>query len=196
MNNESTFLNDKIIRQALSYSVDRESIVKLIGGKVAQGLYSSALPYGHVLNGYTFDLAKANALLNEAGYLDSNHDGIREKNGQKIVLNYYESADHGSSDANIIAQSLQSEAKKIGIEIKLNQVENVNDIKAAGTFDLCSANDSSAPTGDPETFVQQRYLSTGSNNTGRYKNEEVDHLIQQFSTAYDLNQSTHLAKKK
>ena len=60
-----------------------------------------------------FDLAKANALLNEAGYLDSNHDGIREKNGQKIVLNYYESADHGSSDANIIAQSLQSEAKKL-----------------------------------------------------------------------------------
>lgn len=195
MNNESTFLNDKIIRQALSYSVDRESIVKLIGGKVAQGLYSSALPYGHVFNGYTFDLAKANALLNEAGYLDSNHDGIREKNGQKIVLNYYESADHGSSDANIIAQSLQSEAKKIGIEIKLNQVENVNDIKAAGTFDLCSANDSSAPTGDPETFVQQRYLSTGSNNTGRYKNEEVDHLIQQFSTAYDLNQRQDLAKK-
>lgn len=195
MNNESTFLNDKIIRQALSYSVDRESIVKLIGGKVAQGLYSSALPYGHVLNGYTFDLAKANALLNEAGYLDSNHDGIREKDRQKIVLNYYESADHGSSDANIIAQSLQSEAKKIGIEIKLNQVENVNDIKAAGTFDLCSANDSSAPTGDPETFVQQRYLSTGSNNTGRYKNEEVDHLIQQFSTAYDLNQRQDLAKK-
>lgn len=195
MNNESTFLNDKIIRQALSYSVDRESIVKLIGGKVAQGLYSSALPYGHVLNGYTFDLTKANALLNEAGYLDSNHDGIREKDGQKIVLNYYESADHGSSDANIIAQSLQSEAKKIGIEIKLNQVENVNDIKAAGTFDLCSANDSSAPTGDPETFVQQRYLSTGSNNTGRYKNEEVDHLIQQFSTAYDLNQRQDLAKK-
>lgn len=195
MNNESTFLNDKIIRQALSYSVDRESIVKLIGGKVAQGLYSSALPYGHVLNGYTFDLAKANALLNEAGYLDSNHDGIREKDGQKIVLNYYESVDHGSSDANIIAQSLQSEAKKIGIEIKLNQVENVNDIKAAGTFDLCSANDSSAPTGDPETFVQQRYLSTGSNNTGRYKNEEVDHLIQQFSTAYDLNQRQDLAKK-
>ena len=195
MNNESTFLNDKIIRQALSYSVDRESIVKLIGGKVAQCLYSSALPYGHVLNGYTFDLAKANALLNEAGYLDSNHDGIREKDGQKIVLNYYESADHGSSDANIIAQSLQSEAKKIGIEIKLNQVENVNDIKAAGTFDLCSANDSSAPTGDPETFVQQRYLSTGSNNTGRYKNEEVDHLIQQFSTAYDLNQRQDLAKK-
>lgn len=195
MNNESTFLNDKIIRQALSYSVDRESIVKLIGGEVAQGLYSSALPYGHVSNGYTFDLSKANALLDEEGYVDSDHDGIREKEGQKIVLNYYESADHGSSDANIIAQSLQSEAKKIGIEIKLNQVENVNDIKAAGTFDLCSANDSSAPTGDPETFVQQRYLSTGSNNTGRYKNEEVDRLIQQFSTTYDLNQRQELAKK-
>ena len=195
MNNDSSFLSDIVIRKALSYSVDRESIVKLIGGEVAQGLYSSALPYGNVSNGYSFDLTKANALLDEAGYLDNDNDGIRERNGEKIILNYYESADHGSSDANIIAQSLQSEAKKIGIEIKLNQVENINDIKAAGTFDLCSANDSSAPTGDPETFVQQRYLSTGSNNTGRYKNEEVDRLIQQFSTTYDLSQRQELAVK-
>ena len=115
------------------------------------------------------------------------------ENGQEIILNYYESADHGSADANIIAQSMQSEAKKIGIKIKLNQVENVNDIKAAGTFDLCSANDSSAPTGDPETFIQQRYLSTGSSNTGRYKNANLDNLIQQFSTIYDLKQRQQLA---
>lgn len=36
---------------------------------------------------------------------------VLEKDGQEIILNYYESADHGSADANIIAQSMQSEAK-------------------------------------------------------------------------------------
>lgn len=46
MNNETTFLSDLTIRKALSYSVDRKSIVKLIGGKEATGLYSSVLPYG------------------------------------------------------------------------------------------------------------------------------------------------------
>ena len=69
----------------------------------------------------------------------------------------------------------------------------MNDIKAAGTFDLCSANDSSAPTGDPEIFIQQRYFSTGSSNTGRYKNSNLDNLIQQFSTTYDLKQRQQLA---
>ena len=193
MNNETTFLSDLTIRKALSYSVNRKSIVKLIGGKEATGLYSSALPYGDVSNGYSLNLKEANRLLDEAGYVDTNNDGIREKDGQEIILNYYESADHGSADANIIAQSMQSEAKKIGIKIKLNQVENVNDIKAAGTFDLCSANDSSAPTGDPEIFIQQRYLSIGSSNTGRYKNPNLDNLIQQFSTTYDLKQRQQLA---
>lgn len=193
MNNETTFLSDLTIRKALSYSVNRKSIVKLIGGKEATGLYSSALPYGDVSNGYSLNLKEANRLLDEAGYVDTNNDGIREKDGQEIILNYYESADHGSADANIIAQSMQSEAKKIGIKIKLNQVENVNDIKAAGTFDLCSANDSSAPTGDPEIFIQQRYFSTGSSNTGRYKNSNLDNLIQQFSTTYDLKQRQQLA---
>ena len=193
MNNESTFLSDINIRKALSYSVDRENIVKLVGGQAATGLYSSALPYYEVQTNYDFDLDKANQILDEAGYIDTNQDGIREKDGQALILNYYESADHGSADANIIAQSLQSEASKMGIQIQINQVENVNDIKAAGTFDLCSANDSTAPTGDPEVFLQARYLSTGSTNTGRYKNNQVDALIQNLSTTFDLNKRHELA---
>ena len=138
MNNETTFLSDLTIRKALSYSVNRKSIVKLIGGKEATGLYSSALPYGDVSNGYSLNLKEANRLLDEAGYVDTNNDGIREKDGQEIILNYYESA-------------------------------------------------------DPEIFIQQRYLSTGSSNTGRYKNSNLDNLIQQFSTTYDLKQRQQLA---
>ena len=193
MNNESTFLSDINIRKALSYSVDRENIVKLVGGEVAKGLYSAALPYSDVSNAYVFDLEKANQILDEAGYVDTNQDGIREKDGQNIVLNYYESADHGSADANIIAQSLQSETTKIGIQVQINQVENVNDIKAAGTFDLISANDSTAPTGDPEVFLQARYVTGSVNNTGRYTNAEVDALIKQLSSTFDMKERQNLA---
>lgn len=55
----------------------------------------------------------------KAGYVDTNNDGIREKDGQEIILNYYESADHGSADANIIAQSMQSEAKRLVLKLNL-----------------------------------------------------------------------------
>lgn len=194
MNNNSAFLSNKVLRQALSYAIDRESIVKLTGGEVANSLYSTVLPYGKGLNNpYTYDLQKANELLDANGYQDTNNDGIREMNGQNIILEYYESADHGSSDAGIIAQAIQNEAKQIGISVEIKQVENLADIKAAGTFDMCSANDSSAPTGDPEIFLQLHYRTGVSGNIGRYSNENVDQLINQLSVTFDLEQRQEIA---
>lgn len=59
----------------------------------------------------------------------------------------------------ILLRNLCKVKQKIGIKIKLNQVENVNDIKAAGTFDLCSANDSSAPTGDRNLYSTTLFIN-------------------------------------
>jgi len=195
LNHESPFLQDVHIRKALSYAVDRNSIVALTGGDPAVGLYSTALPYGNdVKNGYPLDLDKANQILDKAGYIDTDQDGIREMNGQNIVLQYYESADHGSSDANIIAQSIQSDAAKIGLSIEIKAVENLSDIKASGTFDMCSANDSTAPTGDPEIFLQLHYLSDASGNISRYKNAQIDALINELSVTFDNEKRQALAK--
>ncbi|WP_041139546.1 ABC transporter substrate-binding protein [Beduini massiliensis] len=196
MNNTSQFLSDQTLRQALSYAIDRHSIVQLTGGKEALGLYSSALPYGEgITNAYDYNPKEAIRLLDQAGYVDSNGDGIREINGRNIVIEYYESADHGSSDASIIAQSIQNEAKEIGISIHINQVENLADIKASGTFDMCSANDSTAPTGDPEVFLQFHYRSGAKENIARYTNPTVDQMILTLAGTFDIKERQELSKE-
>ena len=58
-------------------------------GEAARGLYNSDnVPYVTKDNspGYTYNLEKAKKLLEEAGYTDSNNDGILEKNGKDFEL--------------------------------------------------------------------------------------------------------------
>lgn len=187
MNNTNEFLSQLPIRKALSMACNRDEIVSLIGGTNAKGLYPTALPYGYFEDLYAYSIEKANQVLDEANMIDTNQDGIREYNGKNIILHYYGSADHGSADSSIISQHLQGEVKKIGIQMELHQVENLNEIKNTGAFDLCFANDSTAPTGDPEVFLQLRYLTGGSSNTARYSNEKVDQLINELYSIYDLD---------
>ncbi|MCI0474921.1 MAG: ABC transporter substrate-binding protein, partial [Anaerolineales bacterium] len=87
---KSTF-QDKAVRQALLYATDRQRIVNdLLQG---QGLlapsplepgtwaYNSAVPI------YPFDLERAKALLDGAGWRDTNNDGTREKDRVELAFN-------------------------------------------------------------------------------------------------------------
>ena len=85
------FLDDRV-RQALFYGLDRESIVNdiLLGyAEVAQGHAA-----GHLLclrsrpdhDEYDFDPEKAKSLLAEAGWTDTDGDGIVDKDGQPLRL--------------------------------------------------------------------------------------------------------------
>ena len=192
MNNESTFLNDKIIRQALSYSVDRESIVKLIGGKVAQGLYSSALPYGHVLNGYTFDLAKANALLNEAGYLDSNHDGIREKDGQKLTIKWLTYPSR--QELPLLAEAAQSTLKEIGMDVQINATADHNSIwKDTSAWDVYVGANVNCGLGDPTNFFSTHCLDASTKNRGQYHSDKLEELAVQLNSTFDTTERNQIA---
>ena len=80
------------MRQALFYALDRESIVNdiLLGyAEVAQGtqpVISYAYAPDQITTNYTYDPEKAKALLAEAGWTDSDGDGIVDKDGERAVL--------------------------------------------------------------------------------------------------------------
>lgn len=195
MNREREFLKNRVIRQAISYAIDRETYAQLIGGVKGVGIYSPALACGEGLSDtYAYDLDQANAVLDAAGYLDTDQDSVREINGKPITLEYYLAADHGSSDAAIIAQAVQSDVQKAGIQINLMQTENMSDIKASRTYDLCSANDSTAPTGDPEVFLRLHYLSGAADNYAGYSDAETDELIQSLATIFDSDERQQQAR--
>ncbi len=95
-NTQINKLSDVRVRQALMYALDRRSFLQLEYGSdqlVALGMApisktSWAYPGDEKLNAYDYDLDKANALLDEAGWIDTNGNGIRDKDGEELELTW------------------------------------------------------------------------------------------------------------
>jgi peptide/nickel transport system substrate-binding protein len=76
-------LRDRIVRQAMAHAIDKQQIVDVaeLGlGTPGLGLVPAALGkfYASELEDYAYDIPLANRMLDEAGYLDTDGDGIRE----------------------------------------------------------------------------------------------------------------------
>lgn len=119
--------NDKQLRLAVSHAIDKESIAaNLFYGleTKADNLLSRSLPYCDLdLEPYGYNLKKAKQLLEVAGWIDGDGDGIREKAGQKLAgeILYKSEMTVNHDLALTIAESL----KEIGIEIKVNGLDMV-----------------------------------------------------------------------
>ncbi len=81
-------LGDVRVRQALAHAIDYDTIIN----EVNEGTSPATSPFAYgwyqcdIARPYPYDVEAANALLDEAGFVDSDGDGIREKDGQKLSL--------------------------------------------------------------------------------------------------------------
>ena len=110
---------DQTVREAISSAVDKDAIVESIYGGLydkADTFFSRSLPYCDVEQTiYNFDLDHANQILDEAGYTDTDGDGIREKDGVKLSASFmYQTG--SASDYNLVVY-ICDQASKIGIEL-------------------------------------------------------------------------------
>lgn len=115
-------LEDRRVKQAMVLALNRPLIAELVYSGLAQpgcGL----LPrwaYGDFVNPSlecTFDLDQANAILDEAGYVDTDGDGIRETaSGLPLEFDYWTGFDRHIDTGEIWARDL----KKIGIQLNVS----------------------------------------------------------------------------
>lgn len=115
---------DKRIRQAFAYCIDRKAIIDqvLFGESVAPNVY---LPKEHPLYAgdenltiYNFDPEKGKALLAEAGWTDTDGDGIVDKGGQPFQVTYGTTA--GNRLREQVTQIIQAQLKgNCGISVEL-----------------------------------------------------------------------------
>lgn len=110
---------DQTVREAISSAVDKDAIVESIYGGLydkADTFFSRSLPYCDVEQTvYNFDLDHANQILDEAGYTDTDGDGIREKDGVKLSASFMFQTGSASDD-NLVVY-ICDQASKIGIEL-------------------------------------------------------------------------------
>ena len=181
LNFEKPYMKELAFRQALCYGMDKETYAtELVGGTPAKGPFNELLPFGYTGEDYyQYNPEKANELLDELGYLDTDGDGIRECNGENIVLQYISRTNHGA-DANNIGIAMQQQYKEIGIGMEVSQMENYADLANNGDFDMLWERWTSAPTGDCQYFIESGYVTDAAGNYGKYSNVALDTINEEL----------------
>ncbi|MBF4805695.1 MAG: nickel ABC transporter, nickel/metallophore periplasmic binding protein [Pseudoleptotrichia goodfellowii] len=170
MNTTSSILGDLNVRKALNHAVDKESIAKNIFDgieKPADTIFAPNVPHTNVkLEKYGYDLAKAEAMLDKAGW-KKGADGIREKNGKKMVLSFPYISSKVTDKS--IGEYIQGEWKKIGIQVELKAMEEKAywQNATAKNYDIMSDFSWGAPW-DPHAFLTAMADNSASNTNPDY----------------------------
>jgi len=167
--------DDKRVRQALNYAIDRDAIDKALYQGYAEPM-TSPLPssqwgFDKSLKGYSYDPEKAKALLKEAGY----------PNGFKVEFLSYNSARGYNPAGAELAVAVQGYLKKIGVETEIQKMEigaflaQIRSGKYGGIFTVGWTGDN----GDPDNFLYELFGSAKIpvTNTPRYKSPEADKIM-------------------
>ncbi|PBC61127.1 ABC transporter substrate-binding protein [Streptomyces sp. Tue6028] len=188
------FDNPKV-RQAISYAVDRTSVINAAGGSSLAEPATTYLPdqksfgytpYDHFPAGKSGNPAKAKELLKEAGY----------KNGLSITLTHSNSKDFETSPE--IATALQDALKKAGITVKLQGLEDndysdkIHSAKTEPGLFLAHWG-ADWPSGGPflaPIFDGRQIVKDGANfNTGFLDDKSVNAEIDAINKLTDLDQA-------
>lgn len=205
-------LSDIRVREALSKAIDRDILVEVgygPAGRPTCNLVPAPAIYASDNTGcLTQDIAGAKALLDEAGWADTDGDGIREKDGMKLSLLYQTSTNAVRQDFQALIKQWWSE---IGVETELRNLD-------ASVF-------FGGDPGSPDTFQKfyadvemyanvfdgtdpQAYLAAyrcgnepkpssqwQGENINRFCDPEYDKLIDELAVTGDLNKRGEIAKK-
>jgi peptide/nickel transport system substrate-binding protein len=117
-------LSEFCVRKAISLALDRQQMVDTIyygdSSVVQQPQLPQMASYDESLGILKFDSEEAKATLESCGWVDSDDDGIREKNGIKASTNYLTTS--GNAVRLKASQILQASLKEVGIEVALTYV--------------------------------------------------------------------------
>lgn len=195
------FLADKKVRQAFALAIDRDTIAKQlygVSGQATANFLVAPEQYVSPNTSYEFNLDKAAALLDEAGWQDTNGNGIRDKDGVEMQMVFQTSVNTLRQKTQaIIKQSLQSlgvgvELKSIDPSVYFSSDPSNNDTVEHFYADLqmyTTGNTSPDPGAYMQFFtcaqIPQKANHWSGDNNSRYCNPEYDALWQQSATELD-----------
>jgi len=187
--NPEAKMADPKLRQAMAYAIDNDSIGEKFynelrftaAGPIApvfKSLYNPTIP------NFKYDLDKAKALLDEAGFKDTNGDGIREdKKGQALKINFAMMS--GSEISEPLSQYYLQQWKQIGLDVSLvdgrllefnNFYERIENDDPA--IDCYSAAWGLASDPNPSGF----YGKNTNSNYPRYTSEKLQSILEKIES--------------
>lgn len=196
MNFESEITSDPTVRKAIAMGIDKESFVETLldgNGYPAAGVYPDSFTFGgDAVTTETYDPEGAAEILEEAGWVDTDGDGIREKDGQPLTLRWLTYPSR--QELPLLAEAAQATLGAIGFDVQINNTADHNRIRTdTGAWDIYFSAMVTAPTGDPEYFFAYHCLDSSSNNDGHYHSDRMEELAGQMTQTFDADRRGELA---
>jgi len=189
-NLKKELFQDVRVRRALTHAINKQEIIDgvLFGlGQPAKGPYKPGTRWmNEKAEDLEFDPAKAKALLAEAGWVDTDGDGILDKDGKPFVFTIR--TNQGNDSRIKTATIIQRRLSEIGIKVEVRVIEWAAFLKEfveKRDFEAVVLGWSLDP--DPDQYIIWHSSKTGPSefNFVSYSNPEVDELLEKGRRTYD-----------
>jgi peptide/nickel transport system substrate-binding protein len=203
-NNDHPIFKDKRVRQAMTYLTDRKQIAKtiLFGlGEVVDGpIFFFRPEYDKALHKYPYDPQKAMSLLKEAGWADTDGDGILDKviDGQKVPFRFEFKVPSASATGKSVILVIQEELRRYGIMAAVRELDwtiFLDDVKNHKFDAVIMA--WSMPASEPDEYQvwhSSQAANKGSNHIS-YKNSRVDKILEEYRREFDAKKRVELYRE-
>lgn len=186
---------DKSIRQALNVGINREEIVNSVYKGHAVIDYSGvdnqlyANPNAVVKDN---DINAAKKILEDGGWVDTNGDGIREKNGTNASFTLIYSSDDQARQS--LATVVSEQAKELGIDIKLEGTDwdTIYTKMYSNPVVMQQSSDNPYRNIYQQYHTKENYSEADYMNPNAYGNSEVDAILDAALNEEDINASYKL----
>lgn len=188
-------LADKQVRRALAHMVDYDYLLNTVGKGMAKrvvGPINPAKPYyNNSITPHDFSLDKTRQLLAEAGWKDTDGNGILDKNigGKKTELSFKLLATTTSEATRLMSEKLKETAPKVGISIEIvaTDLQKLTAETRAGNFELAILAAATFPGADDtyQNLHSQSLAPAGDNRSG-FVNDAADKLMDAIRIEPDL----------
>ncbi len=186
----ATFLEDPRLRRALMYALDRDRLVGRVlegQGLVAHAPFAACSwaldPQGPT---FSYDPQQAKALLEEAGWVDLDGDGVRENEGRRLAISLLVTNERRPR---AVAQELARQWAAVGAAVStvpLGFSDLIENQLESHRFDLALVELSLGGDPDPYALWHSTQIEAGGQNYSAFLDREADGLLEAARRQWDL----------
>jgi peptide/nickel transport system substrate-binding protein len=191
----ASYFQDKSVRQALLYALDRQGLVDdILGG---QGIVADSpiLPgtwaYDASVRRYDYDPELATTLLEDAGWTDTDGDRIRDKDGITMTFTLLTGDDPASVQ---LGEAIAEQWRTIGVDATAKSVGSrlVQDYIQPRDYDAALVEVGLTADPDPYPWWHSTQMGDGGQNYSGFSNEEADMAMEEARAITDSERRTQL----
>jgi len=188
-NNASPLFKDKRVRQAMTMLLDRKKIIQSIYFGTAT---TAVAPFAYgswarnaAIEPWPYDPPGARKKLEEAGWKDTNGDGILDRDGKKFEFEILNPV--GCVVCEQVTQLLQRELERVGVKMTLKPMEyaSYEGKVVKGEYDAAVEAMATDVDPDPSPMLHTSQIPPDGFNVARYSNPEMDKLLDEARVEFD-----------